>query len=54
MHGPILYIDLWSKRSDVFKPFTDKSSGKKGKKGKKIGWTPELEEAFKAVEKLVV
>ena len=44
------YRDLWPKRSDILKPFTDISSGKKSKK---IEWTPELELAFKAVKKMV-
>ena len=44
------YRDLWPKRSDILKLFTDISSGKKSKK---IKWTPELELAFKVVKKMV-
>ena len=44
------YRDLWPKRSHILQPFTEVSSGKKGKR---IQWTPELESAFKAVKKMV-
>ena len=44
------YRDLWPRRSHVLQPFTEISSGKKGKK---IQWTPELESAFQSVKKMV-
>ena len=44
------YRDLWPRWSHILQPFTEISSGKKGKK---IDWTPELESAFQAVKKMV-
>jgi len=44
------YRDLWPKRSHMLQPFTDISSGKKGAK---IKWTSELEEAFHQIKKMV-
>ena len=44
------YRDLWEKRSHVLQPFTDLSGGKKGAK---IKWTEELEEAFAKVKQMV-
>ena len=41
---------MWKSRSHILAPFTDVSSGKKGSK---IKWTKELEEAFPAVKKMV-
>ena len=42
--------DLWPKRSHILEPFTAISAGKKGIK---IKWTPELEDAFQQVKQMV-
>ena len=44
------YRDLWPRRSHILEPFTAISSGKKGTK---IKWTPELEDAFAKVKQMV-
>ena len=44
------YSDLWPRRSHILQPFTDLSSGPKGKK---IKWTDELEKAFNEVKQMV-
>ena len=44
------YRDMWKGRSHILAPFTAVSSGKKGSK---IKWTKELEEAFHATKKMV-
>ena len=44
------YRDLWKRRSHILQPFTELSSGPKGKK---ITWTPELEKAFNDIKKMV-
>ena len=44
------YRDLWPRRSHILQPFTAISSGKKGTK---IKWTPELEDAFKQTKQMV-
>ena len=44
------YRDLWPRRSHILEPFTAISSGKKGTK---IKWTPELEDAIGKVKQMV-
>ena len=44
------YRDLWKRRSHILQPFTELSSGPKGKK---ITWTPKLEKAFNDIKKMV-
>ena len=44
------YRDLWPRRSHILHPFTAISSGKKGTK---IKWTPELEDSFHEIKKMV-
>lgn len=44
------YRDLWPRRSHILEPFTAISSGKKGAK---IEWTPELEDAFIKVKQMI-
>ena len=44
------YRDLWPRRSHILEPFTEISSGKKGKP---IEWTPKLEQAFKDVKAMI-
>ena len=44
------YKDLWPRRSHLLTPFTDISSGPKGKK---ISWNDELEQAFNDVKAMI-
>ncbi len=44
------YRDLWPRRSHILEPFTEISSGKKGKP---ITWTPKLEQAFNDVKAMI-
>ena len=44
------YRDLWPRRSHLLTPFTEISSGPKGKK---ISWNYELEQAFNATKAMI-